>query len=125
MNPTTVDVRERLQDLIGYIKEGRILDAMTEFYDGEALMQENTQAPTLGRAANIEREKQFMKGVKEWKNAQFTAVGGGDQVTFYEAVLDWIGSDGTPVHREQVAVQRWRDGKIVHERFYYDTGNAR
>ena len=23
---------------------------------------------------------------------------------------------------EQVSVAKWRDGKIVHERFYYDTG---
>jgi len=23
---------------------------------------------------------------------------------------------------EQVVVSRWKNGKIVHERFYYDTG---
>jgi hypothetical protein len=27
-----------------------------------------------------------------------------------------------PVHLEQVAVAKWKNGKIVHERFYYDTG---
>jgi len=26
------------------------------------------------------------------------------------------------VHMEQVVVAKWRNGKIVHERFYYDTG---
>jgi hypothetical protein len=35
--------------------------------------------------------------------------------------MDWIATDGTPVHVEQVVVAEWRDGRIVHERFYYDT----
>jgi hypothetical protein len=26
------------------------------------------------------------------------------------------------VHLEQVSVAKWKNGKIVHERFYYDTG---
>jgi hypothetical protein len=28
------------------------------------------------------------------------------------------------VKLEQVSVQKWEDGRIVHERFYYDAGNA-
>jgi hypothetical protein len=32
--------------------------------------------------------------------------------------------DGTTKHYDQVAVQTWRDGRIVHEKFYYDTGAA-
>jgi hypothetical protein len=28
---------------------------------------------------------------------------------------------GQEIHVEQVAVQEWRDGKIVRERFYYAT----
>jgi hypothetical protein len=26
------------------------------------------------------------------------------------------------VHMEQVVVAKWKNGKIVHERFYYDSG---
>jgi hypothetical protein len=29
------------------------------------------------------------------------------------------------MHMEQVAVARWKHGKIVHERFYYDTGASK
>jgi ketosteroid isomerase-like protein len=125
MNATMVDVRERLQQLIGYIREGRILDAINEFYAEDTQMQENANTPTVGLAANLEREQQFLKGVKEWRDSQFKVVGAGDDVTFYEGVFDWVATDGTPVHVEQVAVQRWRNGKIIHERFYYDTGSGR
>ena len=48
--------------------------------------------------------------------------GVGDDVTFYECAVDFIATSGQPVHMEQVVVARWKDGKIVHERFYYDTG---
>ncbi len=40
-------------------------------------------------------------------------------VSFYENVMDWIDTSGQAQHVEQVVVATWRDGKIVHERFYY------
>jgi hypothetical protein len=36
--------------------------------------------------------------------------------------MDFIATNGQPVHMEQVSVAKWNNGKIVHERFYYDTG---
>jgi hypothetical protein len=86
-------------------------------------MQDNANPPTKGLAANIEREKQFMSGVKEWKGFNVTATGVGDNVTFYEVTMDFIATNGQHMHLEQVSVARWKNGKIVHERFYYDTGN--
>lgn len=118
----TTNVQQRLNDLFGYIRQGEIIEAMTEFYDRDAAMQENANPPTIGQAANIEREKQFMSGVKEWKGFNVTASAVGDNVTFYECSLDFIATSGQPVHMEQVVVSKWRDGKIVHERFYYDAG---
>ncbi len=118
------NLRDRLQDLIRYIQEGRIIEAMNEFYDQNTSMQENANPPTSGLAANIEREKQFMSGVKEWKGFEVKALGVGDDVTFYESSIDFIATNGSPVHMEQVAVAKWKNGKIVHERFYYDTGGA-
>lgn len=114
-------VQERLQDLHRYIREGRILEAMNEFYAEDVAMQENANPPTVGLPANIEREKQFLKNVKEWKGFEVKGIGGGGDVTFYEAVFDFVTTENKPVHFEQVAVARWRNGKIVHERFYYDT----
>jgi ketosteroid isomerase-like protein len=63
-----------------------------------------------------------MNGVKEWKGFNVTATGTGDNVTFYECTMDFIATNGQPVHMEQVSVATWKNGKIVHERFYYDTG---
>ena len=75
----------------------------------------------LTRCEHLFEDLQF-GAVKEWKGFDVTACGVGDNVTFYEASLDWIATDGTPVHLEQVSVAKWKNGKIIHERFYYDTG---
>ena len=119
---STANLQQRLDNLLGYIRQGKIIEAMTEFYDKDTVMQDNANPPTKGLAANIEREKQFMSGVKEWKGFNVTAQGVGDDVTFYECNLDFIATSGQPVHMEQVVVAKWTVGKIVQERFYYDTG---
>ncbi|MDN5943513.1 MAG: ester cyclase [Nitrospira sp.] len=119
---STTNLQQRLNDLFSYIRQGKIIEAMNEFYDKETVMQDNANHPTKGLAANVEREKQFMSGVKEWKGFNVTASAAGDNVTFYECSLDFIATSGQPVHMEQVVVAKWTNGKIVRERFYYDTG---
>ncbi|MEX5214553.1 MAG: ester cyclase [Nitrospiraceae bacterium] len=119
---STTHLQQRLQDLLDHIRNGKIIEAMNEFYDKDTVMQDNANPPTKGLAANIEREKQFLSGVKEWKGFSVKASAAGDNVTFYESTMDFIATNGQPVHMEQVAVANWNNGKIVHERFYYDTG---
>ena len=121
----TVSLEGRLKDLHRFIREGRIIEAMNEFCDRTVTMQDNANPPTVGLEPNIERERQFLKTVKEWNGIQLKASGVGKDVTFYETVLDWIATDGTPVHREQMGVAHWKNGKIVQERFYYDTGRPK
>ena len=114
----------RLDDLIDHIANGKIIEAMEEFYAEDSFMEEPAYGRTSGLAANIEREKNFVAGVAEWKRFDVTARGASDASTFYECVMEWTTTDGQEIHVEQVAVADWRDGKIVRERFYYDTGGA-
>jgi SnoaL-like protein len=117
---TTINLQDRLEDLFSYIREGRILDAINEFYAENVAMQENSLPPSVGREANYEREKQFLSMVKEWKGFEVTAKGVGEDVTFYETVMDWVATDDTPVHVEQVVIAKWKGGKIIQERYYHN-----
>jgi ketosteroid isomerase-like protein len=119
---STTNLQQRLNELLDHIRQGKIIEAMNEFYDKDTVMQDNANPPTKGLAANIEREKQFMSGVKEWKGFHVNASGVGHDATFYECTIDFVATNGQPVHMEQVSVAKWRNGKIMHERFYYDTG---
>ncbi|HZN45073.1 MAG TPA: ester cyclase [Nitrospiraceae bacterium] len=115
-------LQPRLDDLLNHIRQGKVIEAMNEFYDQDTQMQENANPPTKGLAANIAREQEFMNGVKEWKGFNVLASAAGDNVTFYECTIDFIATNGQPVHMEQAVAARWKNGKIVQERYYYDTG---
>jgi hypothetical protein len=77
---------------------------------------------TEGKLANIEREKQFLASVKQWQvfDVKATAVSG--NVSLSEQHMKWVTTDGNTMDVEQIAVARWENGKIVHERFYYSMG---
>ena len=121
MTTGTTAIRERVDGLISYINEGKILEAMDEFYADDLVMQENSEEPTHGLAANIEREKQFLAGVKDWKWTKWHAIGIDEDkgVALIEYSFQFESTDGKTITYEQATVQRWRDGKIVSERFYH------
>ena len=120
------DIGSRVRDLIGYVQQGRIIDAMYEFYAPDVRMQENNNPPTVGLEANVERERKFVDSVRQWKRFEVHSVGVDAEHgrTFLQTELEFDGVDGKTYRTDQVAVQTWRDGKIVHEKFYYDTGAA-
>ena len=115
----TQQLRQRVQDLQDYIAQGRVMEAMDEFYAEEVSMQENLDAPTVGRAANIEREKEFLANVKEWKRFEVKSIGIDGDIALVESISEFVTQDGTNVHSEQVSRSVWNDGKIVDERFYH------
>ena len=117
-------IAARVRELLSYVQQGRIVDAMYEFYAPEVTMQENNNPPTVGLEANVEREKKFVASVRQWKrfDVNAVAVDPARGVAFVQSELEFEGVDGKAYRTDQVAVQTWRDGKIVNEKFYYDTG---
>jgi len=112
-------LRELAEDLNSMILEGRALEAFEKYYAEDVVMQENELPPTIGKAANREREKEFFSNLVELRGADVKAVAVGDDVTMVEWFFDYTHKEWGRRTYHQVAVQRWKDGKIVHERFYY------
>ncbi len=112
----------RIHELLDYIRNGRIMDAMNEFYADDVVMEEPAYGKTVGLEANLGREQKFVDSVSEFKAFQADRVAVGEDFSFYENAMDWVDVNGNAIHVEQVVVAQWRGGKIVHERFYYDRG---
>jgi len=114
-------IHERVRELRSFIDEGRILEAMDEFYADPVSMRENSDPPTEGLAANIERERRFLAGVKQWHGTRWhaQAVNESQGVSFLEYAFEFTNQEGDTVTYEQAAVQRWEGGRIVSERFYH------
>jgi hypothetical protein len=117
----------RVNDLVSYIRNGKIIEAMHEFYADDTQMQENNNPPTVGLAANIEREHKFIAGVKRWIafDVNSIAIDVSRGKSAIQSTSAFEGVDGKTYRVDQVALQTWRDGKIAHEKFYYDTGAAK
>lgn len=115
------DPNVRIHELLDYLRDGRIMDAMNEFYADDVVMTEPAYGETVGLQANLEREQQFVDSVKAFESFETPAVAVGDGVSVYENAMSWTTVDGQDIDVEQVAVQKWQGGKIVHERFYYAT----
>jgi ketosteroid isomerase-like protein len=118
-----MSTNERVSGLISYVERGDILGAIAEFYDEQVSMQDNTNPPTVGREANLERERVFFAGITVHQHRALAAVVDGD-LAVISWLLEFTGADGQRYRLDQVAHQTWKDGKIIRERFYYDSASV-
>jgi len=98
---------------------GKVMEAFEALYDDNVVMQENTEPESRGKAFNRDRELEFLKTVEAWHGGRVlaSAVQGDTSFTEWESELTLKGIGRLTL--TQVAVRRWKNGKIVHERFYH------
>jgi ketosteroid isomerase-like protein len=101
------------------IFSGRAMEAFEELYDDDVVMQENTEAEFRGKALNRKREQEFFATVEQFHGGQVLASGHGGDASFTEYEMDVTLKGVGRIQMVQVAVRRWKNGKIVHERFYH------
>lgn len=110
------ELDKRLNDMI---LGGKMMEAFEEFYADDVTMQENHDAPCVGKAANREREKQFMASVEAVHGGQVVATGHGGEHTFNEWDFEMTMKGMGRIKMQQVSVRTWKNGKVVYERFYH------
>jgi ketosteroid isomerase-like protein len=115
-----MSIKPQVLDLIHLVQTGQTLEAITKYYGADVAMQENTSPPTVGFAENYAREASFFGSLAAAKFTLVSVVTEGNR-----AVINWLfdytTADGQRYRMDEIAIQSWRDGKIVHERFVYDT----
>lgn len=115
----SLDLKAAFEDIKSLVLQGKAMEAFEKYYGEEVVMQENETPPTIGKAANRARELEFFSKVTEFRSAELKSVAYGDDVIMSEWFVDYTHADWGKVTHDQVSVQRWKDGKVVHERFYY------
>ncbi len=116
---TNAELSKKLDDMV---LAGKALEAFDELYAEDVVMQENSDAPFIGKAFNRNREIEFFASVKEIHSAAVLASATDGDVSFSEWEMDLTFQNGYRAKLSQVAVRRWKNGQIVHERFYYNKG---
>ena len=114
-----MDIEANVNDLNKMILEGKIIDAFEKYYADDVVMQEINMEPTIGKDANREREIKWLEGITNFHGAEVKNVAVGDNVSMVEWFMDYSHKEYGDVKMAQVAVQNWKEGKIVKEVFYH------
>ena len=114
------DLKTEVDQLNQMVLEGKILDAFEKFYAPEVVMQDNDYPARVGKDLNRQYEEGFVNGVTEFREARVLNTLVSDDMAVTEWWFDYTHKDyGTRTYR-QLAVQRWKNGQIVEEKFYYN-----
>ena len=113
-----MDTLELDRQLNALIVEGKNTEAFLRFYDENVVAQENDEPERTGRDAWMRSFEGMAKNIEKYEGRVLSHAANGD-VSFSEwessAVIKGMGA----MKIVQVAVRRWRDGRVVRERFYH------
>jgi ketosteroid isomerase-like protein len=111
--------RERVQAFVAMVEAGDYVEAIRQFYTGDASMQENLGEIRAGRDALAAFEEAVLRRVKITTRPGSTFAIDGDRVIVHW-VFDIVEPDGRAYSLDELAHQTWRGEEIAQERFYYD-----
>ena len=112
---------EKIDDLNDLVLQGKSVEAFEKYYHDEVIMQENESIPTLGKEANLKREKEFYTSITEFRSAKPLKITVGEDISMVQWHYDYTHKDWGVRNYSQVSVQEWKDGKIIREQFFYGT----
>ena len=106
-----------------------IFDALDTYYADDVTIVEGTGETFHGKETQRGRIQEFLSTLTEMHDGGIGALAvnetaPGTGVALVETWSDMTMADGTRARMEEVAVQQWADGKVVHERFYYNAPGA-
>ena len=111
---------DTLERFIARVESNAHVEAVQEFYTEGATLQENQDAPRVGRDAAVANERRVMARARSISSICVRpALVTGDHV-----VIRWIfrfeWPDGSVTRMEELAWQRWEGERIAEETFFYD-----
>lgn len=113
----TATLEKQLNDTV---LKGDLMGAFEKFYAEDVVMQENAEPPISGKAVNRPREQAFVDSVGAVHKIELVGNAISDDTSYSEWMFDVTFKGGSRVQLHQVAARRWKNGKVVSERFYYN-----
>jgi sulfate adenylyltransferase subunit 1 len=116
----TFDFSSAVTDFQNLISVGKTLEAIEKYYADNVHLQENNDAPRVGKTLALAHEKGNIERVKHFKiNIKSSVLDETQGLVMGEMHIDFENLKGVKIEMNEAFVQRWENGKIVFERFYY------
>ena len=117
---TQSEIHQSVNELNQLVQSGDLLGAFEKYYHDEVIMQENNEAPTLSKETNRRREIEFLDNLSEFRKAEVQGVAVGNGISTVIWTYDYTHKEWGVRNYTQVAIQHWKDGKIIKEHFIYN-----
>jgi ketosteroid isomerase-like protein len=109
-----------LERFIALVESNAHAEACEQFYTEQSTMQENQEAPRVGRALHVDNERRVMARAESVESRCVRPVlVDGDHVVI-RWIFHFVWRDGSVTHMEELAWQRWEGERIAEETFFYD-----
>jgi hypothetical protein len=112
-------ILKKVKELNELVIAGRLEEGIQRFYHSDVVMQENESSPTIGQQANLERERNFLANIVEFRKAEVKGITAGEGVSAVIWHFDYTHKEWGVRNYTQVSVQHWQDGLIIKEQFFY------
>jgi len=119
---TATDTAALEKELNEMILSGKAMDGFEKFYADDVVMQENSDEPRVGKDVNRKAEQDFFSSLASWNEGKIEASAVNGDTSFSQWYMDVSFKNGQQYKATQVAVRKWKNGKIAHERFFYNKG---
>jgi sulfate adenylyltransferase subunit 1 len=114
------DFTAAVTDFQNLISAGKTLEAIEKYYADDVQLQENNDAPRIGKTLALAHEKGNTERVKYFKiNIKSSVLDETQGLVMGEMNIDFENLKGVKIEMNEAFVQRWENGKIVSEKFYY------
>ncbi len=112
--------RQTLDQFIARVEQNAHSEAIEEFYTPNSSMQENQSLPRVGRDNHIAAERKLFSRIKSVTSKCIRPAFLNGDFTVIRWVFEFEFADGSIVHMEEIAHQRWEGERIAQETFFYD-----
>lgn len=112
------NIETQESELNGMTGQGKILDALAKCYADDCTFEEGNGGRRASKQAQHEYLSSFFKTLKAFNGATLHGQAVGRDYSASEWTFDMTGGDGQHMLWNEVLVRRWKDGKVVSEKFY-------
>lgn len=113
-------LKDLVQALNFLILNGETIRGMEIYYGDNVEMQDNDEAPRVGKANCLEVEKNNLSKLKEVHTKLINqAVDSDKGIVFSEWENTYVYKDGRKFILHTVSVQTWQNDVVIKEKYYY------
>lgn len=111
---------ENISDLNDLIIVGKSMEAFEKYYHEDIVRYVHKNLPIIGKSSNRNIEKDAQSLITELRLAKPLKVAIGEGIAIIEWYFDYTHKNLGIQQYKKVAVQEWKNGLVMSEKFYYN-----